>query len=257
MMSSHCTTLYGAVLAIADGMETRSLSFENALGELARILHRVALAQAAPDAVPEDTPERERILALARALDPEDVQLYYQIAVQGRQDLLAYPKFERITPMLTEDDPVLAAERERPRVVDIDNLTALHLALGEVTDEEAGLAPSPSAADSASTGAAAASMATWNDTNADVVRGIHKGFGKTPVITGVDLAIRRGERHARAKRNQCRQRQTPYAHHDSGAFCNSRTSGMIFFSSASAVSGPICLKRMVPPLSITNVSGTP
>ena len=81
----------GAVLAIADGMEARSLSFENALGELARILHRVALAQAAPDAVPEDTPDRDRILALARSLDPEDVQLYYQIALQGRQDLPLAP----------------------------------------------------------------------------------------------------------------------------------------------------------------------
>jgi DNA polymerase-3 subunit gamma/tau len=81
----------GAVLAIADAMEARSLSFENALGELARILHRVALAQVAPDAVPEDMPERERLLALARALDPEDVQLYYQIAVQGRQDLPLAP----------------------------------------------------------------------------------------------------------------------------------------------------------------------
>lgn len=40
--------------------------------------------------------------------------------LQGRQDLLTYPKHERITPMLTEDDPVLAAERDRPRVVDID-----------------------------------------------------------------------------------------------------------------------------------------
>jgi hypothetical protein len=40
--------------------------------------------------------------------------------LQGRQHLLAYPKYERITPMLTEDDPVLAAERDRPRVVDID-----------------------------------------------------------------------------------------------------------------------------------------
>jgi hypothetical protein len=40
--------------------------------------------------------------------------------LQGRQDLLCYPKFERITPMLAETDPVLAAERERPRVVDID-----------------------------------------------------------------------------------------------------------------------------------------
>jgi hypothetical protein len=43
--------------------------------------------------------------------------------LQGRQDLLTYPKFERITPMLTEDDPVLAAERDRPRIVDIDTTT--------------------------------------------------------------------------------------------------------------------------------------
>src|SRR5262245_56385632 len=81
----------GAVLTIADAMEARSLSFENALGELARILHRIALVQATPDALPEDTPERERVLALARSLDPEDVQLYYQIALQGRQDLPLAP----------------------------------------------------------------------------------------------------------------------------------------------------------------------
>jgi DNA polymerase III subunit gamma/tau len=81
----------GAVLAIADAMEARSLSFENALGELGRILHRVALAQAAPEAVPQDTPERERIFALARSLDAEDVQLYYQIALQARQDLPLAP----------------------------------------------------------------------------------------------------------------------------------------------------------------------
>jgi DNA polymerase-3 subunit gamma/tau len=80
-----------AVLAIADGMEARSLSFEGALGELAHILHRIALAQAAPDAIPEDAPERERLLALARSLDPEDVQLYYQIALQGRQELPLAP----------------------------------------------------------------------------------------------------------------------------------------------------------------------
>ena len=41
-------------------------------------------------------------------------------ALQGRQDLLAYPTHERITPMLEETDPVLAAERDRPRVADID-----------------------------------------------------------------------------------------------------------------------------------------
>ncbi len=80
-----------ALLAIADAMESRSLSFENALGELARVLHRVALAQTAVDLVPEDAPERERILALAQTLDAEDVQLYYQIALQGRKDLSFAP----------------------------------------------------------------------------------------------------------------------------------------------------------------------
>jgi len=78
-------------LAVADTMESRSLSFDHALGELGRLLHRVALAQTAPDALPEDTPERERVLALARAIDPEDAQLYYQIALHARQDLPLAP----------------------------------------------------------------------------------------------------------------------------------------------------------------------
>jgi DNA polymerase-3 subunit gamma/tau len=78
-------------LAVADDMEARSLSFDGALGELGRILHRIALAQAAPDAIPEDWPDRARVLALARAIDPEDAQLYYQIAVHGRRDLPLAP----------------------------------------------------------------------------------------------------------------------------------------------------------------------
>jgi len=53
--------------------------------------------------------------------------------LQGRQDLLCYPKFERITPMLTEDDPVLAAERDRPRVVDIDTSEFSLLAVPQAT----------------------------------------------------------------------------------------------------------------------------
>jgi len=80
-----------ATLAVADAMETRSLSFDDGLAELARILHRVALAQAAPEALPEDAPERERVTALAGVLDPEDVQLYYQIALNAREDLALAP----------------------------------------------------------------------------------------------------------------------------------------------------------------------
>ncbi len=40
--------------------------------------------------------------------------------LQGRRDFLTYPKQERVTAMLADTDPVLLAERDRPKVVDID-----------------------------------------------------------------------------------------------------------------------------------------
>jgi DNA polymerase-3 subunit gamma/tau len=79
----------GAV-AIADDMQSRSLSFDAALADLASLLLRMALAQSVPDAL-EDFPERARIQALAGRLDAESVQLYYQIALQGREDLPLAP----------------------------------------------------------------------------------------------------------------------------------------------------------------------
>ncbi|HYL89279.1 MAG TPA: DNA polymerase III subunit gamma/tau [Burkholderiales bacterium] len=78
------------VLKIADDMQARSLSFDAALGDLAALLLKLALAQALPDAL-ADEPERERLTELAAALDPESVQLYYQIALQGREDLPLAP----------------------------------------------------------------------------------------------------------------------------------------------------------------------
>jgi DNA polymerase-3 subunit gamma/tau len=80
----------GAV-AIADEMQARSLSFDAALADLAGLFLRVALAQSVPDALEPDLPDRQRIVALAGRIDPETVQLHYQIAVQGRQDLPLAP----------------------------------------------------------------------------------------------------------------------------------------------------------------------
>jgi DNA polymerase-3 subunit gamma/tau len=80
-----------AVLKIADEMQARSLSFDTALADLAGLLLQVALAQSVPEALEEDLPERERIAGLAAALDPESVQLFYQIALQGREDLSLAP----------------------------------------------------------------------------------------------------------------------------------------------------------------------
>jgi len=82
----------GPTLAtIADEMQARSLSFDSALQDLASLLLRLTLAQTVPAALEEDLPERERIMALAKAIDPETVQLCYQIALQGRDDLSLAP----------------------------------------------------------------------------------------------------------------------------------------------------------------------
>ena len=80
-----------ALAAIAGEMQTRSLSFDTALQDLASLLLRLTIAQTVPAALEEDLPERERVLALAAAIDPETVQLCYQIALQGRDDLPLAP----------------------------------------------------------------------------------------------------------------------------------------------------------------------
>lgn len=79
------------MLRVADDMATRSLSFSAALQELASLMTRLQVAQFAPLAVAEDLPERARILDLAERFDPEYVQLAYQIAVQGRNELYLAP----------------------------------------------------------------------------------------------------------------------------------------------------------------------
>jgi DNA polymerase-3 subunit gamma/tau len=80
-----------ALLAEADRMAARSLSFDAALQELGVLLHRVALAQTVPAALADDEPDREALVTLSRAFAEEDVQLLYQIAVHGRRDLELAP----------------------------------------------------------------------------------------------------------------------------------------------------------------------
>lgn len=75
------------MLAVADEMAMRSLSYSAALQDLGSLLHRIALAQTVPAALPEDLPEREDILRLAALFGAEEVQLFYQIAVHGRNEL--------------------------------------------------------------------------------------------------------------------------------------------------------------------------
>lgn len=75
------------LMAVADEMASRSLSYSGALQDLGTLLHQIALAQTVPGAVPQDLPELADIVRLAAAFDPQEVQLFYQIAVHGRNEI--------------------------------------------------------------------------------------------------------------------------------------------------------------------------
>jgi DNA polymerase-3 subunit gamma/tau len=75
------------LIARAERMSAASVSFEAALQELATLLHRVALLQTVPASLDEDDPDRAALEDLAARIAPEDIQLYYQIAVQARADI--------------------------------------------------------------------------------------------------------------------------------------------------------------------------
>ncbi len=114
-----------ALIAAAELMEERSLSFEAALQDLGALLHKVALAQTIPEALGEELPERAKLLELAQLFGADEVQLCYQIALHGRRDLhLAPDEFAgfsmtllRMLAFTLEEAPQPPARRETPRPV--------------------------------------------------------------------------------------------------------------------------------------------
>ena len=94
--------VYGVLHALLEG-DARGLieavrhlaeqgpDWNGVLAEILNVLHRVAIAQALPDAVDNGQGDRDRVLALAEVLPAEDVQFYYQMGLIGRRDLPLAP----------------------------------------------------------------------------------------------------------------------------------------------------------------------
>ena len=80
-----------AMLQQVDELAVHSPNFADVLQQLLIVLHHAAMAQWVPDAVRHDD-DAERILALAKRLRPEDVQLFYQIGLLGQRDLPLAPE---------------------------------------------------------------------------------------------------------------------------------------------------------------------
>lgn len=80
------------VLQAVDQLSQHAPDYGGALAELLSALHRIAIAQALPEAVDNSRGDREQLLELAQQLAAEDVQLFYQTALMGRRDLPMSPE---------------------------------------------------------------------------------------------------------------------------------------------------------------------
>jgi DNA polymerase III subunit gamma/tau len=97
---SHVTRIVEA-LARADGpglikqvkeLDRDAPDYDRTLVDLGAFLQRLAIVQIVPDAAGEDEEfDAETLTRLSGAMAPEDVQLYYQIALTGRRDLPMAP----------------------------------------------------------------------------------------------------------------------------------------------------------------------
>ena len=80
-----------SVLAVADELAIRGLSYAGALADLAVLLSRVAIEQRVKGVTPAEDPLAADIARLAQSLHPDAVQLFYSVAVHSRSELTLAP----------------------------------------------------------------------------------------------------------------------------------------------------------------------
>jgi DNA polymerase-3 subunit gamma/tau len=80
----------GCVMEAVSGLAEQTADFEQALAELLSLCHQAALYQLVPESLDEGA-DIELVSMLAQTTTPEDIQLFYQIALMGRRDLALVP----------------------------------------------------------------------------------------------------------------------------------------------------------------------
>ena len=80
-----------ALIQHIQAIAEQSPNFTTLLDEILSLLHRISLAQMAPQALHSDGFDLDSIKQLAADMTPEDAQLYYQIGLLGKRDLSLAP----------------------------------------------------------------------------------------------------------------------------------------------------------------------
>lgn len=79
------------VLAEIASLAEQGPDFAGVLDDLTGVFHRLAIAQMVPEALDNGHGDRDALLTVAARFTAEDVQLYYQIGLQGRADMDSAP----------------------------------------------------------------------------------------------------------------------------------------------------------------------
>jgi DNA polymerase-3 subunit gamma/tau len=140
----------GAILDTINGLAQQGVDFSAVLAELVSQLHKLALAQLAPETL-EGLADQQTLADLAQRISPEDIQLYYQIGLIGRRDLPLAPElrggFEMILlRMLAFRPDATAAQPPQGQGVAPARATARPTASGAAAAPTARPAAPPSAA---------------------------------------------------------------------------------------------------------------
>jgi len=151
------------LMRYARSLEEWAPDYALVLDELAALLARVAMKQVVPDYDGDEIHEGELLARLARALAPEDVQLYYQTAIVGRRDLALAPDprtgFEMTLLRMIAFRPVQGPERPAMSTTARPPLSASRPAPAAAAGAAATEAREPRSVPALGEGAAAASWA--------------------------------------------------------------------------------------------------
>ncbi|MEH6460251.1 DNA polymerase III subunit gamma/tau [Chitinimonas sp. JJ19] len=138
------------LMAAAEQLATRGVGSDAALQELASLLHQLAVLLAVPAAIPADHPQHAALHTLSSLFTPEDIQLYYQIALQGRRDLgLAPDEFAGLSMTLLRmlafapSNKTVGTRPAKPQAVDTPQASVASTQTSPAMQQQPAAAPTP------------------------------------------------------------------------------------------------------------------
>ena len=202
-----------ALLAGVHELAQQGTDFTVVLAELVSHLHKLALAQQVPNAVDQGA-DGELLSDLTARIAPEDVQLYYQIGVNGRRDLPYAPNpragLEMILLRMLAFRPVEAGAPAQASSPSKPSPQSLPPAKPQVQQAPSSPAPQRSQPRQESVQTGSDGLFAWNDTIDRLgLQGMVQQLAVNSVLTGRDgntLLLSLSSQHASLRSDALEQR---------------------------------------------------